>query len=83
LTSQTNEKGPNEIGNFGSQAVFNSILNFSHPLQVEKRDEVDVEVSWDDQQNINLFSKLNVKYGFLEDEIKQKEVIRVWNPATQ
>jgi prefoldin subunit 4 len=33
--------------------------------------EADVQVSWEDQQNINLFSKLNTKYDRIEDQLSQ------------
>jgi hypothetical protein len=35
---------------------------------------VETEVTWEDQQNINLFGRLNNKCHELEDEIKAKKV---------
>ncbi len=37
-------------------------------------DGVETEVTWEDQQNINLFGRLNNKFHELEDEIKAKKV---------
>ncbi|KAI8897229.1 Prefoldin beta-like protein [Globomyces pollinis-pini] len=39
---------------------------------VDKKDEVDVEVTWEDQNNINKFSKLNARLDVLEEELKTK-----------
>jgi len=38
-----------------------------------KGDGVETEVTWEDQQNINLFGRLNNKFHELEDEIKAKK----------
>jgi len=35
---------------------------------------VETEVTWEDQQNINLFGRINSKFHELEDEIKAKKV---------
>ncbi len=35
---------------------------------------METEVTWEDQQNINLFGRLNSKFHDLEDEIKAKKV---------
>ncbi len=37
-------------------------------------DGVETEVTWEDQQNINLFGRLNNKFHELEDEIKATKV---------
>ncbi len=37
-------------------------------------DGVETEVTWEDQQNINLFGRLNNKFHDLEEEIKAKKV---------
>ena len=37
-------------------------------------DGLETEVTWDDQQNINAFGRLNNKFHELEDEIKAKKV---------
>ncbi|CAM6050660.1 unnamed protein product [Sphagnum compactum] len=36
-------------------------------------DGVETEVTWEDQQNINLFGRLNNKFHELEDKIKAKK----------
>lgn len=40
---------------------------------MQQGDGVETEVTWDDQQNINLFGRLNNKFHELEDEIKAKK----------
>jgi prefoldin subunit 4 len=42
--------------------------------QVPRGEETDVEVTWEDQKNINTFGRLNTKMHELEDELKAKEV---------
>ncbi|KAG8978011.1 hypothetical protein FRB90_008597 [Tulasnella sp. 427] len=42
-----------------------------------KDDENDVEVTWEDQQRINTFSKLNARVGDLEEALELKKV-RPW-----
>jgi hypothetical protein len=37
-------------------------------------DGKETEVTWEDQQNINKFGRLNNKFHELEDEIKSKKV---------
>lgn len=37
---------------------------------MQQGDGVETEVTWEDQQNINLFGRLNNKFHELEDEIK-------------
>ncbi|KAG8902703.1 hypothetical protein FRC01_009504 [Tulasnella sp. 417] len=38
-----------------------------------KDDETDVEVTWEDQQRINTFSKLNARVGDLEETLEHKK----------
>lgn len=40
----------------------------------EQGDGVETEVTWEDQQNINAFGRLNNKFHELEDTIKAKKV---------
>jgi prefoldin subunit 4 len=41
---------------------------------MQQGDGVETEVTWEDQQNINLFGRLNNKFHELEDEIKATKV---------
>ncbi|CAG8660071.1 7160_t:CDS:2, partial [Dentiscutata heterogama] len=36
-------------------------------------EEVEAEVTWEDQQNINSFSKLNVKFSDIEEKYEEKK----------
>lgn len=38
----------------------------------------DMEVTWEDQQNINKFNRLNNRFHELEDEIKTAKVLFLW-----
>ncbi|XP_024398199.1 probable prefoldin subunit 4 [Physcomitrium patens] len=40
---------------------------------MQQGDGVETEVTWEDQQNINAFGRLNNKFHELEDEIKAKK----------
>ncbi|KAJ1940264.1 hypothetical protein FBU59_003862 [Linderina macrospora] len=40
---------------------------------IQREDERDVEVNWEDQQRINQFSKLNVRLERLEDSYKTQK----------
>jgi chaperonin cofactor prefoldin len=40
---------------------------------MQQGDGVETEVTWEDQQNINLFGRINSKFHELEDEIKAKK----------
>ena len=46
-------------------------------LMGKQGEGVETEVTWEDQQNINLFGHLNNKFHELEDEIKAKKVAHV------
>jgi hypothetical protein len=41
---------------------------------LSKEDETDAEVTWDDQNNINTFSKLHNKLADLQDLLAEKNV---------
>ena len=41
-------------------------------------DGEDAEVTWEDQQNINTFGRLNNRLHDLDDEIKTKKVLSVY-----
>ncbi|KAL1921177.1 uncharacterized protein VTP21DRAFT_10893 [Calcarisporiella thermophila] len=45
----------------------------SNVRMLKEDEEVEVEVSWEDQKNINTFSKLNAKIDDLEDEYQKKK----------
>ncbi|XP_024519014.1 probable prefoldin subunit 4 [Selaginella moellendorffii] len=40
---------------------------------MQQGEGVETEVTWEDQQNINAFGRLNAKFHDLEDEIKAKK----------
>ena len=40
--------------------------------QLGEKDDNDVEVTWEDQQNINRFSRLHAAYTDMEDEIRAR-----------
>ncbi|TPX72715.1 hypothetical protein SpCBS45565_g00246 [Spizellomyces sp. 'palustris'] len=44
---------------------------------LNQEEEADAEVTWDDQQNINAFSRLNMKLQNLEDAYEEKKVLRM------
>lgn len=44
-------------------------------MQLQPEEEVDADVTWEDQQNINTFGRLNNKLHELRAEQKQKQVI--------
>ncbi|CAG8509771.1 2192_t:CDS:2 [Cetraspora pellucida] len=39
---------------------------------INQDEEVEAEVTWEDQQNINSFSKLNVKFSDIEERYEKK-----------
>ena len=41
--------------------------------QLQEGDETEAEVTWEDQRNINTFSKLNIRLDSLEDKYKDKK----------
>jgi hypothetical protein len=55
-------------------------------LQIPKEQETDQEVTWEDQQKINVFSRLNVTFQDLEELYKEKKVICLavpWMPLSK
>jgi hypothetical protein len=56
-----------------SEAAF-SLIFASSRVQLAPDQEVDAEVNWEDQQNINKFSRLTARRYELENDIKQKKV---------
>lgn len=57
------------------QPRFPSFPSSSNPLrriQLKEGEDADIEVSWEDQSNINEFSKLNTKLDDLQDRIKER-----------
>ncbi|CAG8462360.1 3718_t:CDS:2 [Gigaspora rosea] len=40
---------------------------------INQDEEVEAEVTWEDQQNINSFSKLNVKFSDIEERYGEKK----------
>ncbi|KAG9287456.1 hypothetical protein G9A89_023828 [Geosiphon pyriformis] len=51
-------------------------MSVSQMRMISKDDEVDVEVTWEDQQRINSFSKLNAKHSDLEEIYNAKKIER-------
>ena len=43
--------------------------------QINEDEEVNAEVTWEDQQNINSFSKLVSKYNDIEEQYEHKKVL--------
>ena len=43
--------------------------------QLKEDEEVNAEVTWEDQQNINSFSKLVSKYNDIEEQYEHKKVL--------
>jgi prefoldin subunit 4 len=43
-------------------------------LQLAKDEEVDADVTWEDQDNINSFGRLNQRLHEIRDEVKAKRV---------
>ena len=51
-----------------------TIIIYDKYPQLNENEEVDVEVNWEDQQNINLFSTLNIKLENYEAEYEKVKV---------
>lgn len=50
------------------------MLNFIFSCNLKSGSGSETEVTWEDQQNINKFGRLNNRYHELEDEIKIAKV---------
>lgn len=45
-------------------------------MKLDEKSDNDVEVTWEDQQRINKFSRLHAMFSDLEDEIKARRTER-------
>lgn len=69
-----------EINNYCSNSI---AAQKDREMAQKKQVDVEVQVTWEDQNNINTFGRLNGRMHELEDEISKKKVLTPRNVMEQ